>query len=592
MRTFPRVILTCLALTALAAQGCSKSEEREPTHDAGAGSEDDAAISGECDSTWKAIQRSIFEGKRCAQGECHGANKPAGGLDLRPSVAYDNLIYADSQASLTSPLYRVYPGEQALSFLYLKLAAASDETATLPPGGGSPMPVGTSPLSAEELAAVRLWIRAGAPETGVVEGTQALLDCELSEAADPNKTIRPPVPAVEEGFQHVAGPWNVPAHSENEVCFATYYDLTDAAPDWARFPCELQGDEHTCVGFKRRQLSQDGQSHHSIISVYTGATSPLDGAWGAWRCAGGPLEGTSCDPTRLGVSAEEGGAECGEAGVCQSEVRDSLACRGYGPADKDMKQISAGGAQSPVSTQTLPDGVFGEIPIKGVIIWNSHGFNLTDKDTTVEQFNTYWYAPPEERVHLVRRIFDQRYIFTMQVPPFQSREYCATFTLPQYARLSELGSHVHQRGVKWRTWLPPQEPDCLPQNGCAPNEDEPFYESLVYNDPLALPLEPALQLDSDDPADRTLKYCAVYDNGDAYPELVKRASALPEGSRKCNANELYCLGGERQGEQCASDDDCGEGGLCDACTVTGGVTIEDEMFILLGFYYVVPPDEN
>jgi hypothetical protein len=591
MRTCYRVRLAPVVLAGLALAACSNPEDPKPRADASTTEpEGDAGIEiGECDSTWKAVQRTILEGKRCSQAECHGGSEPAGGLDLRPAVAYDNLVYADAQASLTTSMSRVFPGEQALSFLYLKLAAATEGTA-LPPGGGSPMPVGESPLSDEQLAALRLWIRAGAPKTGVVEGTQGLLDCDLPASADPNKTVPPPVPEADEGFQHVAGPWDVAAHSENEVCFATYYDLTDTAPDWAQFPCELQGDAHTCVGFKSRVLSQDAQSHHSIISVYTGATGANDPSWGAWQCKGGAHAGATCDPTQLGVSAQEGGADCGEGGICQSAVRKSIACRGWGPADKDMKQISAGGAQSPVSSQVLPENVYGQIPIKGVIIWNSHGFNLTDKPTTVEQFNTYWYARPDERVHLVRRIFDQRFIFTMSVPPFQSREYCASWTLPQHARLTELGSHVHQRGVKWRTWLPPQDPNCTPSAGCMPNEEKPYYESFSYNDPLVLPLEPALVFDDADPASRTVKYCAVYDNGtEEFPELVKRSSTLPAGSRVCGATELFCLGGERQGQACGADADCGGGGACDACTVTGGVTTEDEMLILLGNYYVVDP---
>jgi hypothetical protein len=575
-----QVWLACVALLA-----CSKTEDSNKRADAG---EPDGDVgSAGCDSTWKAIQRSILEGKGCTQAECHAADEPAGGLNLTASVAYENLIFASAQASLTTPLYLVHPGEQALSFLYLKLAAASDGSA-LPPGGGAPMPVGQSPLSDEQLAALRLWIRAGAPETGVVDGTQSLLDCEQPPNADPNKTVRPPVPAAEEGFQHVAGPWTVAADSEDEVCFATYYDLSDSAPDWAQFPCELAGDAQTCVGFKRRQLSQDAQSHHSIITVYTGPTPPTDASWGKWRCAGGALEGSACDPTLFGESAEQGGAECGEGGICQAEPRSLTTCRGYGPSDQDTKSSTAGGAQAPVSSQTLPEGVYGQLPIKGVIVWNSHGFNLTSKPTTVEQFNTFWYAPPEERVYLVRRIFDTSHIFTMNVPPFQKREYCASFTLPQYAHLNELSSHVHKRGVHWRTWLPPQEPGCAP-GSCQPSEEDPFYESHVYNDPLTLPLDPPLTFDDADPASRTLKYCAVFDNGEEFPDLVKRSSSLPDGARACGQNETFCLGGDRQGESCKSDADCGEGGACDACTVTGGVTTEDEMFILLGNYYVVPP---
>jgi hypothetical protein len=41
---------------------------------------------------------------------------------------------------------------------------------------------------------------------------------------------------------------------------------------------------------------------------------------------------------------------------------------------------------------------------------------------------------------------------------------------------------------------------------------------------------------------------------------------------------------------CNGDDSlCGEGGICDACPTGGGATTEEEMFILLGSYYVQGP---
>jgi hypothetical protein len=566
--------------------GCSKSEEPGTKADAGADEEASADL-GPCDSTWKAVQRSIFQGRGCTEAACHSAKGLAGGLDLSPGVAYKNLLFADAEASLAVPLYRIHPGEQALSLLYLKVAAAVDEEAKLPAGAGAPMPTGKEPLSAEQLAGLRLWIRAGAPETGVVEGTQELLGCDLPSDADPNRTARPPVPATDEGFQHAAGTWDVPADSEDEVCFATYYDLSDSAPDWSRFPCSL-GSAKTCVGFNRRQLSQDAQSHHSIISVYTGSAPVSDPSWGDWRCVGGSLDQTACDPTRLGESASAGGADCGDEGVCQSRPRRAINCRGWGPMDRDTNTIGAGGAQSPVSSQRFPEGVYGQLPIKGVIIWNSHGFNLTSKPATIGQYNTFWYARPEQRTYLVRRIFDTRYIFAMAVPPYDAREYCATFTLPRYAHLASLSSHVHKRGVLWRTWLPPNTPNCLPSMGCAPNDGPPDYVSKSYNDPLTLDYATALTFDTADEASRTLKYCAVFDNGKDFPELLKQKSLLPDKSEGCNAGQVYCMGGADQGKQCSADSDC-SGGTCEACIVQGGFTTEDEMFILLGDFYVVPP---
>ena len=36
---------------------------------------------------------------------------------------------------------------------------------------------------------------------------------------------------------------------------------------------------------------------------------------------------------------------------------------------------------------------------------------------------------------------------------------------------------------------------------------------------------------------------------------------------------------------------CSKCGVCDACPVRGGVTTEDEMFILTGSYYVPEPSQ-
>ncbi|HEX4354786.1 MAG TPA: hypothetical protein VHZ95_17770, partial [Polyangiales bacterium] len=242
-----------------------------------------------------------------------------------------------------------------------------------------------------------------------------------------------------------------------------------------------------------------------------------------------------------------------------------------------------------VSTDDFPQGVYARIPVKGIVVWNSHGFNLTKEPTQIAQYNTFWYAHPDERTYLVHSIFDTRNIFVMNVPPFQSREYCANYTLPQYSRLIELSSHTHKRGIRWRTWLPPQSTDCTPANNCTADDSPAIYESESYNDPVVMSLSPALNFDDGDDGTRTLKYCALYDNGKSDPRLVKRKSMLPAGANPCADSDTYCIGGDSNGQPCGGDDSKCSGGVCDACTVTGGVTTEDEMFILLGNYYVMPP---
>lgn len=607
VRQNPRTLLRAIALTCLVSTAACESDEASSALDAGErdaasaqdaanDKRDDASASADtsvsantnkCSSTWEAVQKSILQAKGCTTSACHGDDAQPNALKLAGNDAYQNLINRTANAALAPAMNLITPGEQALSFLYLKVAAATNGT-KLPTGGGSAMPVGKTPLSTEQLEALRLWIRAGAPEHGVVAGTQELLSCAQPAEADPNKAPRPPIPEPGEGFQHAAGPWSVKANAESEVCFATYYDLTESAPDWARFECEIGGVKQTCVGYNRRELSQDAQSHHSIINVYAGAIAANDPAWGEWKCAGGALAGTSCDPLKLGSSAAAGGADCG-AGVCQATPRKMVGCTGFGPPNKEANNIGAGGSQSPVSADRFPEGVYARLPLKGVVLWNSHGFNLTSKETTVEQYNTFWYARPEQRVYLVRNIFSPGVSIAASpilVPPYQQQELCAVFTLPRYARLTELSAHAHKRSIRWRTWLPPNEVACSGPT-CMPSTAEPDYLSRQYNDPVVLAIEPALVFNQEDAAARTLKFCSLYDNGKSDPSLLKRASALPEGA-SCSTAELYCAGGAKAGQSCNVDGDCPDG-ACDACPVRWGVTTEDEMFFLMGNYYIVPP---
>src|SRR4029453_16577713 len=279
-------------------------------------------------------------------------------------------------------------------------------------------------------------------------------------------------------------------------------------------------------------------------------------------------------------------------------------------------------------------GVHNVMPIKGVIVWNSHAFNLTPVDSTLAQFLNIDYAPESERVHASEQLFDAQWIFAQFVPPFQQKEICATYTAPQGARLFQLSSHTHRHGTRWRTWGPPNTP-CRPQCPTAqddtalglldfiglcdddsplplcegPRQDQPLFFSATYSDPKNLDLDPPMALDSPNDADRTFLYCAVYDNG-ATPSSpdVKQASYSPQPPDPFGLGDslfrhvpggpctetLSCSNdGPMKGHACADDkwlavhEACdsspGAGdGNCDACPVHGGVTTEDEMFILLG----------
>jgi hypothetical protein len=525
-------------------------------------------------STYDAIQATVFEAKGCTASSCHG-DAMFGDLDLRADASYDALI---RQPSMIDPLIeRVFPGDQDRSLLYHKLAAATEGTdlGSL----GQPMPVGADPLTTDQLEAMRLWIRAGAPSDSIVGGTLELLGCDGTFDPDPNKIDPLPAPDANEGVQFYAGAWPLDAEAEDEVCFASYYDVTDQVPAEYVVDCDEFGEGRKCFAFRRNELAQDGQSHHSIINVYTPESDPNGGDWGPWECLGGTPAITSVACIFYPHAPQDFGLGGGLGGSSGTEV-----------------QLS--GAQESTFIDVPPAGVYSILPLKGFVSWNSHGFNLTKKTTTIEQWVNLTFAPESERQWPRHQIFEADDIFAMtSVAPFQKREICTTWTLPQYSKLLTLSSHMHVRGELFRIWLPPNEP-CRAGNNCLPPESEAEYESRIYDDPVYTYYDPPNGYASAAVADRTFKACAVYDNGADNPLEVKRESTKPNTPAcsfplafcGCVAEQRVCFGGDNQGEPCDGDDSvCGEGGLCDACPLRGGVTTDDEMFLPLGSFYVEEP---
>ena len=521
----------------------------------------------EFDSTFAAIQKVVFENKGCTQDVCHGSAR-SGGLDLRAGSAYANLLEV---GSTSSPNPRIQPGEPSESFLFQKLEAATR------PGSvtiaGSPMPSGLPPLSEDELEAIRLWIEAGAPETGSVgdaesgtsDGIGKLLDACLPPAGP--ITIEPlDPPAPDEGLQFVMPPFVLPASTEVEVCFASYYDFSGVVP---------AGDQDAARGvfFTNGSRSrQDPQSHHFVMTH-----SGLDASWvrdpsfGAWTCRGGTRDGETCEPTDI--------AACGD-GLCASEVKHSIACIGFGPPEGAVDVASGGIAGAQTAQQYVPprDGVYREIPIRGIVYWNSHAFNLTVQDHDMNGRVNLFYAP-DRRYEWVQST-DSSYVYVAHgQPPYTVQSYCKEHVVPQGARVLSVSSHTHKRGKRF--WV--EAPD-----------GSQIYESLTYSDPVDQEYDPPLAFDSPDPAQRTLRYCATYNNGvdgDGAPDpsTVTRASQMPDRARctpvACTAGKVgAACSGAADDASCDSSPGAGDGD-CDACPITAGVTTENEMFILTVNYY-------
>ncbi len=621
----------------------------------------DACPCDKFDSTWDAIQSTVFARHGCTDATCHGSVAGAaasGGLNLSPDVAYENLVNVFSELG---QMDRVEPGSPTNdSFLYRKLAAATKNLGGVP---GTPMPSGLPPISADELEAVRLWIQYSAQKTGVVAGTEGLLNSCLPPSKPPH--LDPPAPpAAGAGVQYYAHPWDIAAHDEDEGCYATYADVTDQIPDEFKTPCPdyWGGPTKTCYFYNKTELTQEPNSHHSIIHIYRGDYG-LDAPGLGHFCRGGgkDVDGIACNPTNPGVAAPDGddcgsgkcvdgfnfhcggkagGAACdpripnvcGEGVQCLGVYRTSLACLDFGPPDfgggagaitgnggQNAPQV--GGSQQPFARAAYPDGVFGVFPARAIWVWNSHAFNTTDEPTYNQQWYNIYFAPPADRVFPIRGIFDSDDIFVQDVPAFDEREYCRTATFGIGTRLFELSSHTHARARLFRTWGPGIQPRCRSTKAnpstCVAEPSPPISVTTQYNDPTQLRFDPPLALDDPDPAQRTFKFCALYDNGYSDPNEVKKNSQSPAPPSvgtfgggvvggPCLVPGSYdkgivCLNEAKRGQECATpgpvfqaDDrkcDSAPGandGLCDACPLRGGVTTGDEMFIPLGSYYCDP----
>jgi hypothetical protein len=634
----------------------------------------------ECDkefsSTYELLQEAIFEQRGCTDQLCHGTAL-AGGLDLRADASYESLI--DRPATSVLGAFRVVPGQKDESLLYINLAAK-----TLPDMWTAPlrpMPFGALPsLTLDELEAVRQWIEYGAPRSGVVPGTDELLNACLPPP-EPVEIVPLPAPPSGEGVQLRMPRWILPAQSEDEVCFASYYDFT------GQIPADSLNADGTKFRINGSQIRQDPLSHHLISSVYEGAAAPTDPVWGAYSCKGGPLDGVPCDPTAA--------AACGEGFGCATDPVSMVACIGYGPADASFGFDAFGitGVQETAAQFDFAPGVYFEFPIKGTIVWNSHAFNLTAQPGKLEAWLNLHFAGSEDQRHEVRRIFDVSQIFKMVVPAFSTDEVCHFYRFPQNAHLFEINSHMHKRGKRFRVWTGEFACDGGPRNrqACSPTgpdfdsddicEGRPcrsvrqllpgdcngdgrvtvdeliravrvalahatldtcadadvdqnaavavtelvqsvnaalhgtivaadrnpdralLYTSFLYDDPLTLRYDPPMVLDAADQADRSLTYCALYDNGFTDAAAVKTQSSSPgtpggvggifggpcAETTHCTAGRpgAPCTGGTQAARNASCDSDPGAGdGACDACTLRGGVTTEDEMFVLFGAYFV------
>ena len=413
---------------------------------------------------------------------------------------------------------------------------------------------------------------------------------------------------------------------------------TTTSPARSRRACSAPAA--TTFRYKKVDIRQDPLSHHLIINIFRGTEAGERPGLGRLlvrrrdRKAGQP-----CDPLDLGF--------CGDGGECATKPDPkAIACIGFGPQNS-VNTLTSGGfvfAQETAAEFRFPDGVYNEIPVKGVILWNSHAFNLTHQTGRMEAWVNIYFPKPDEQEYQEQQIFNASKIFwSTRSSPLPaavdtglrrivrsatctssdgrpSRSVGSLVGRNQTVHLFELSGHMHEHGKRFRIFrgsftckagqqagqpCSPFNPEMCPGGACTDDggrdpQASLLYTNYVYNDPVVLRSDPPILISGSAPiADRSLTYCAHYDNG-APPNTRLGEAALDLRRRRapsnglltiggpCAASKTRCIGGPHHNELCngnnaACDSAAGAGdGDCDACPLTGGMRTTDEMFILFG----------
>jgi hypothetical protein len=296
----------------------------------------------------------------------------------------------------------------------------------------------------------------------------------------------------------------VPAESEREICFAVYEDFRDVIPEQY-----LSADRNSFYA-RASETREDAFTHHNLIyQAPVGVDQIHDPAFGEWSCAGGDSDGQICEPTdRLG---------CGE-GQCRSELKNSVACRGFGPRGDNTGNVLGLG----VSVER--DGFFSDYPSHGIFYWNSHAFNLTNEDGLHNVWRNIYFA--DDRRFRARSINVTQHITAgAGTPPFEKKTECRDYTFRQGDGLLRLSSHTHKRGERFYMTY----------------GNEMIYETFSYDEPLNKLFDPALVFNSADAEQRTIEWCATWNNG-VNPDGSPNIETVTRRSRRLPM-QTYCLRG-------------------------------------------------
>lgn len=355
--------------------------------------------------TWEVINQHILGGN-CAS--CHQAGTPfaaQSGLELTSDVAYDELVDVSPTnfAASANGLSRVssaggLPGLEQ-SFLWEKINVADQEHfRTDHQSYGALMPFGRDSLTNGELAYVKNWILAGAPETGDVANISLLEDTTRYEPP-----VFAPLTPPEQGIQLHLGPFDVWPSEVNDREFL-YFE-----------PLETTEDMYV----NQYEVSYREGSHHFILYNYT----------------------KEMDPT-------------GENTPVPNTYRDMRTQQGF-PNFGNLIQLNNLfpfqffiGTQSPQTNYQLPAGVALRMPAGWGFDLNTHSVNRSGETRTGEVYVNLHTIPLEEVEHVAdyANFGDTNF----NLPAGEVTVLDNTFTFAETQNIIQLWSHAHETMTEFR----------------------------------------------------------------------------------------------------------------------------------------------
>ena len=411
-------------------------------------------------SAYHAIQENIFD-KSCASSTCHAAPANSFGLNLTYGLSYENLVgrASNNPAAAAAGMKLVDPGNPENSFLLTKLMGPTA------PELGTRMPFGGGTIHNGKIDAVRMWIEAGAPQTGKIPGIG-----DLGVLRDPEETFDAPAPPPPgEGYQLRLPPFKIEPGTEREIYYAT--QITDENGD-------LITED---IFLNRVEIFYPAGSHHFVLYRFT-----EEGLANGMR-EKGITPGIAVNPA--------------EDQFRELDTEDPQVLGNFG-----VDRLFVVGTQTDDTLFAFPEGVGLRLPGDTIYDLNSHYINLLGDETLIGETYVNIYTIPEEEVRYeaVEIFVSNR---SINVPPGTTRVAKMSWYVedelerrghdPSTAlNVFLLTSHMHRHGELFEVFQG--------------STGDLLHRSIAYDDaPISL-YDPVVRLDVGD----TIKFQCIHDNYD------------------------------------------------------------------------------